>query len=165
MVLSFIKKLCVEQKKSKPETGDLAAVTKAVGVGVCDHSMKDSTSKRTAAQVIGGTAEQLAADYLELRGLKILARNFRVRGGELDLVAKDQQTVVFVEVRFRRNVRFGGASESISRKKRLRIILAAELFLLRQPELRESPCRFDCIFLDALQPDAIEWIQDAFRVE
>lgn len=110
----------------------------------------------------GERAETLAAQYLERRGLRLLARNFRVRGGEIDLVAREGKTLVFVEVRLRRNPAFGGAAESITARKRQRLILAARHWLLQHGE---APCRFDCILLDKLESGAIEWVKDAFAAD
>jgi putative endonuclease len=107
----------------------------------------------------GRRAEQQAAAFLESRGLRILARNWRCRMGEIDLVAADAGTVVFAEVRARASRAFGGAAESIDRAKRRKLIAAASLFLsTRNPE---APCRFDALLLDG--DGAIEWIRDAFR--
>jgi putative endonuclease len=110
----------------------------------------------------GARAETLAATYLKARGLRLLARNFRVRGGEIDLVAQEGGATVFVEVRLRRSSRFGGAAESITAAKRRRLILAARHWLL---EHGETPCRFDCILLNRLELSAIEWIRHAFEAD
>lgn len=107
----------------------------------------------------GREAEALAAAFLERQGLRVLTRNYRIRGGELDLVCRDGQTLVFVEVRLRTQAGFGGAAASITAGKRRRLILAARHYLLRHPE---APCRFDCVLLDRLDPAAIVWLRDAF---
>ncbi|MCK9284770.1 MAG: YraN family protein [Rhodocyclaceae bacterium] len=110
----------------------------------------------------GADAEQLAADYLARRGLHIEARNFRVRGGEIDLVCIEGGTRVFVEVRLRSNADFGGAAASITAAKRRRIVLAARHYLAQHGD---SNCRFDCVLLDALDARRIEWIRDAFAAD
>lgn len=110
----------------------------------------------------GPRAEALAATHLEQRGLRILARNFRVRGGEIDLVCQEGPCTVFVEVRLRRHAGYGSAGASITLAKRQRLILAARHWLARYGE---RPCRFDCILLDRLDPGAIEWLQDAFQAD
>ncbi|MEO8302803.1 MAG: YraN family protein [Betaproteobacteria bacterium] len=108
--------------------------------------------------VAGERAEALAAEFLRAQGVAILERNFRRRCGEIDLVAKDGDTLVFVEVRLRTRSDFGGAAASITAKKRARIAAAAGLYLAR---LRGTPpCRFDAVLLDALDPDRIEWLKD-----
>jgi len=107
----------------------------------------------------GAAAEALAAAYLERQGLAILARNYRCRGGEIDLVAREGATLVFVEVRLRRSTRFGGAGASVDARKRARILTAARHYL----GARAQPaCRCDVLALDALDPARIEWIRDAF---
>jgi putative endonuclease len=104
-------------------------------------------------------AESLAAQYLEAQGLTLAARNYRCRFGEIDIVAREGDTLVFVEVRRRRSEAFGGAAESITAAKRLRIIKAARHYLgrLRNP----PPCRFDAVLIRG-EPPRIEWIRNAF---
>jgi len=110
-------------------------------------------------QAAGRRAEDLAADYLAARGLKLIGRNYRCRLGEIDLILTDGPALVFVEVRLRRSAGFGGAAESITSKKRQRILAAARHYLSGKPE---RPCRFDALLLDALDTERIEWIRDAF---
>ena len=110
----------------------------------------------------GARAEALAAAYLGRHGLQIEARNFRIRGGEIDLVCRDGDTLVFVEVRLRRNADYGGAAASITATKRQRLILAARHYLARDPE---AACRFDCVLLSGLADTDIEWVRDAFSAD
>ena len=119
----------------------------------------------TPKQVAGNAAEALASAHLEQAGLRILLRNYRVRGGEIDCIALDGQTLVFVEVRLRRNARFGGAAASIDYRKQQRIIHAARCYLLRYPRQAERPCRFDCVLLASLDANQLEWIKDAFQAD
>lgn len=105
----------------------------------------------------GEAAELLAARFLAAQGLAIVERNYRCRGGEIDIIARDGRTVVFVEVRLRRNRAFGGAAESITATKRRRLRLAAEYYLARLPA--EPPCRFDAVLLDGLAAERIEWLR------
>lgn len=110
-------------------------------------------------QRIGMAAEELAARHLLAQGLRILERNFRVRGGEIDLIAKDGKSLVFVEVRLRTRNDFGGAGASITPQKQQRIILAARHYLQTHGE---QACRFDCVLLESLDAKAVEWIKGAF---
>ena len=105
----------------------------------------------------GAAAEALAASYLAARGLTVVHRNYRCRGGEIDLVARDGEMLVFVEVRLRRNRAFGTAAESITAAKRRRLRLAARHYLARLGH--EPPCRFDAVLLDALTTANIEWLR------
>jgi putative endonuclease len=107
----------------------------------------------------GAAAEELAARHLQKQGLRLLERNYRVRGGEIDLVMQEGETLVFVEVRLRRSGRYGGALESIDAHKRARILLAAKHRLGG----RDLPCRFDVVVLDDLREARIEWLRDAFH--
>ncbi|MDD3352281.1 YraN family protein [Zoogloea sp.] len=111
----------------------------------------------------GAAAEALAAEYLVRHGLTLLARNVRCRGGEVDLIAGDRGSLVFVEVRLRSNRDFGGAAASITVAKQRRIILAAQYWLLGPGRrFAQAPCRFDAVLLDRLEQDRIEWIRGAF---
>lgn len=109
----------------------------------------------------GRAAEALAEQLLEGAGLQIVARNFRCRHGEIDLIAREGETYVFCEVRLRRSQAYGGAVESITAKKRARIAAAARYFLTARPE---CACRFDVLLLQTLDPDRIRWIRNAFSV-
>jgi len=113
-------------------------------------------------RVAGARAEALAADFLAAHGVAIIERNFRRRCGELDLIARDGDTLVFVEVRLRTRRDFGGAAASITTAKRARMAAAAGLYLAR---LGHTPaCRFDAVLLDALDPARIEWLKDVMTV-
>ena len=104
----------------------------------------------------GARADEQAARFLAERGLKILARNYRCRGGEIDLVCRDGAILVFVEVRLRTNRDFGGAAASITPAKQRRITLAANHYLAGKPL---PACRFDAVLLDGAD---IDWIRNAF---
>lgn len=111
----------------------------------------------------GARAEELCAELMRRAGLRVLARNWRCRHGEIDLVAEEGTTLVFAEVRYRRDQRFGGAAESVTAAKQQRLIAAARFYLLRRPEGRGEPaCRFDVLLLDALEGARIQWIRNAF---
>jgi putative endonuclease len=114
---------------------------------------------RNRAKASGKHAEALSAAYLQARGLRLIARNYSCRLGEIDLILADGPTLVFTEVRLRRNHDFGGAAASITAAKRQRILLAARHYLSGRSE---QPCRFDVVLLDALDEEHIEWIMDAF---
>jgi putative endonuclease len=116
-------------------------------------------SKDTTHQRAGAAAEELAARYLLTQGMRIVERNFRVRGGEIDLIALDGKTLVFVEVRLRTHAGFGGAGASITSHKQQRIILAARHYLQLHGE---CACRFDCILMASLNVNTIEWLKGAF---
>jgi len=120
---------------------------------------------RTQRQRAGDAAEAEACARLEAAGCRILGRNVRYREGEIDIVADDRGTLVFVEVRMRRSDRFGGADGSVDAFKRRRLVRAAQHFLLQHfgGGSRTPPCRFDVITADG---DGIrDWIRDAFAAE
>ncbi len=114
----------------------------------------------------GAAAERLACAHLQAAGLQLIAANVGYRGGELDLVMRDGDCVVFVEVRHRRTAFFGGGAASIDAGKRRRLVLAAQQFLQAERTLRDRPCRFDVVETsgDAASP-SLHWIRDAFRAD
>ena len=113
----------------------------------------------------GVAAEELAAQYLKVRGLKVLARNLRCKAGELDLVCLDAGVLAIIEVRQRGSVEFGGASASVTWAKQRKIIRAAQFFLRRQKHWRNFPMRFDVLAVEGLPQGAhrVDWVKDAFR--
>ena len=113
----------------------------------------------------GAAAERLAADYLEARGIRVLARNLRCRCGEIDLVCLDAGVLAIVEVRQRAGMGFGGALASVTARKQGRILRAAGFFLQRRPHWRGLAMRFDVVAVQGLPQGVhrILWIKDAFR--
>ncbi len=112
----------------------------------------------------GAAAERRAGAWLRRRGLRPLDANYRCRAGEIDLVMRDGDTLVFVEVRYRKDGRFGGAAASVNRVKQQRIIKAASRYLQQHPRWADDVCRFDVVSLsgDEDNPE-IEWIRHAFE--
>jgi putative endonuclease len=109
----------------------------------------------------GGDMERLAERWLGAQGLTLVARNVRCRHGEIDLVMRDAATLVFVEVRYRQNARFGGAVASVDRPKQARLAAAAAWYLQRHPT--PLPCRFDVLAI-ASGGASIDWIRHAFTL-
>ncbi len=106
----------------------------------------------------GERAEALAATWLTARGLRISQRNYRCRFGEIDLIARDGDTVVFVEVRSRANDAYGGAAASITSTKRQRLLKTARHYLAGIAPM--PPCRFDALLLTG-DPPQFEWLRNA----
>ena len=126
--------------------------------------MNSNDTTAETSKAIGDRAEDHSARFLQRHGLTVLARNFRCRGGEIDLICRDGKALVFVEVRLRRNACFGGAAASITRNKQKRIILAAQHYLAINAK-NNADCRFDCLLLDGNHEHPIEWIRDAFSAD
>ena len=112
-------------------------------------------------QQLGSAAEERAAQHLGAAGLQILVRNYRCRMGELDLVARQANTLIVAEVRMRSDSRFGGAAASITWSKRRRIVRATRHLLARHPRLQKCAIRFDAVLVDGAD-GRIEWIRGAF---
>jgi putative endonuclease len=106
----------------------------------------------------GAGAEDEALAFLRGQGLRLLERNYRCRFGEIDLIMKEGATLVFVEVRMRKNTSFGGAAESITARKQKRIVAAARHYLSQSSVVPN--CRFDALLLRPNHP--ADWIRDAF---
>jgi putative endonuclease len=113
---------------------------------------------------VGKHWESVAADFLGKQGLAIVARGYTCRLGEIDIVATHDDTLVIVEVRYRRNCRFGSASESVESRKQARILRAARHFLMLHPQYASCPMRFDIIAIDGRdgRSAGIDWLQNAF---
>jgi putative endonuclease len=111
---------------------------------------------------LGQRAEDLALAFLESRGLRLLARNYHFRLGEIDLVMRDGETLVFVEVRLRHTCGHGSAAESVTRNKQDKLIQGALHFLGARSELDELDVRFDVLAMSELQVDESCWIKNAF---
>jgi putative endonuclease len=106
----------------------------------------------------GADAENLAAAFLERAGLKLVERNYRCRFGEIDLIARDGATLVFVEVRMRSSERFGGAAASITAAKQAKLLRTARHYLADMA--RAPQCRFDALLVNGTS-NAIEWLKNA----
>ncbi len=119
---------------------------------------KDNTS------TIGAKGEDIAANYLINQGLGEISRNFTCRLGEIDLIMSDQQTLVFIEVKYRKNTNFGGAIAAISSSKQTKLQKTANFYLQKQQlNAYNTACRFDVIALDGnLHDPTITWIKNAF---
>ena len=126
--------------------------------------MSNNDTTRQTSGSAGRQAEDLAARFLEKKKLRLIARNYRCRGGEIDLVCRDGKVLVFVEVRLRQNTAFGGAAASVTAIKQRRIILAAQHFLMTNA-LTNDDCRFDCILMNGTSGNDIEWLRDAFSLD
>ena len=126
--------------------------------------MSNNDTTRQTSGSAGRQAENLAARFLEKKKLRIIARNYRCRGGEIDLVCRDGKVLVFVEVRLRQSTAFGGAAASVTAIKQRRIILAAQHFLMTNA-LTNDDCRFDCILMNGTSGNDVEWLRDAFSLD
>jgi len=110
----------------------------------------------------GAAVEKLALAHLRAGGLQLLRRNYRCAGGEADIVMRDLDELVFVEVRYRNSDAFGGAAHSVDAGKRRRLRLAGESFLQSHPG-HKGGCRFDVVAVGGAAPNyQLDWIRDAF---
>lgn len=115
--------------------------------------------RRSPKQEQGREWEQAALAHLRRHGLVLVEANFRCKGGEIDLVMRDGEALVFVEVRQRADCRHGGAAASITPAKIRRLARAARFYLMRCP--RTPPCRFDVIAIDG---GRLDWLRNAIEV-
>lgn len=115
---------------------------------------------------LGQLAEQVAAEFLEQQGLKLIERNYRCRNGEIDLIMRFGSYLVFVEVRYRKYRNYGGAAASVDWRKQQKLLSAAQHYLQKR-RATNRPCRFDVI---AVSPDSdgtlcCDWITNAFELD
>ena len=104
-------------------------------------------------QSLGKLGENLACAVLEQRGYEIIARRYRTNLGEIDIVARDAETTVFVEVKSRAGDDFGGGAEAVTRSKQRKVTLMAMDYLARH-RLEDTPCRFDVVTVDIVDGKA-----------
>ena len=117
--------------------------------------MKQNNKRET-----GGAYERLAGEYLEKQGLCILEKNYRCSLGEIDLIARDGEYLVFVEVKYRTSFHQGYPVSAVNRNKQKKISRVARYYLLREVHSCEVPCRFDVVGIDR---NGIHWIRNAFE--
>lgn len=124
------------------------------------------TAAEGSTRARGAEFEHAARRHLLAAGLDEVARNANSRYGELDLVMRERDTLVFVEVRYRSDARYGGGGASVDAHKRRKLVRAAQAFLARHPRYADLPCRFDVIEAEG-DPAAprLNWLKDAFRAD
>ncbi|MCK4743081.1 MAG: YraN family protein [Sulfuriflexus sp.] len=116
---------------------------------------------QTKQQLTGKFNENLACQYLEKQGLVLVERNFSCRRGEIDIIMRDKDSIVFVEVRYRRTDKFGNAMESVNIHKQKRLSLTARHYLLQTRTPLNA--RFDVVAISGVEPNTtIEWVKNAF---
>lgn len=155
----------------RPRLKGAERVPRAAGGEGGATAVKAGHSPRTPKQRAGDAAEEAACAHLAAQGCVILARNARFREGELDIVAREGGTLLFVEVRLRSGARFGGAGASVDAFKRKRLVRAAQHWLQQTHGAQAGgargaawpPCRFDVITANA--GGVTEWIRDAFTAD
>lgn len=119
--------------------------------------------KLTLKKQVGQAAEHFARDYLVSKGLSFVQSNFYCKQGEIDLIMKERDSLVFVEVRYRSSSAFGSAAESVTYPKQQKVLRAAEYYLM-QHRIPNHFCRFDVIGIAGNQKE-VEWIKDAFGAD
>jgi putative endonuclease len=112
------------------------------------------------SKLIGSKAEDIACSFLIKNGLVLITRNYHCRYGEIDLIMQDSDTLVFVEVRYRKNSTYGSVAETVNKSKQRKLIFSANYYLAHHPS--DSALRFDVVALSPGQ--APHWINNAFSV-
>jgi len=113
----------------------------------------------------GNQAENLALAYLQERDLRLIEQNYLTKCGEIDIIMldKSEQTLVFVEVRYRQDDQFGSATDTVDRYKQSKLIRTAQQYLQQHSKYQEFICRFDVVGVESdLKYPKINWIKDAF---
>jgi len=119
-------------------------------------------------QTTGKSAEEFAKRYLQDQGLTLVDQNYRCKYGEIDLIMRDKQTTVFVEVRYRKSHHFGSGAESVNYHKQRKLLATASHYLQNDLKAAKRPCRFDVISLTTSAPPGnndytVQWIADAIQ--
>ena len=113
--------------------------------------------------LLGPAYEREAERFLRSHGLRTIERNYRCKGGEIDLIMRDDKTVVFVEVRYRRSIAYGTPIETVTYGKQKRLLHAANHYLMKHAAVRDHPCRFDIVGISGeRQSVKLSWIKNAF---
>jgi len=115
--------------------------------------------RKKSTKNIGDHAESIAENFLINKKVKIIEKNFRIKAGEIDLIADDKGTLAFIEVKYRSSSNFGQPFETVTHSKQQKIIRTAQSYLQKHPKLANKACRFDVI---SIHKQDINWIQNAF---
>lgn len=119
------------------------------------------TFRNTRAK--GSHSEQVAVDYLIKQGLTLVEQNTHSRYGEIDIIMREGEEWVFIEVRYRKTLHFGGGLESVNHSKQQKLIKTAEIYMQKHHKIEFKTCRFDIIELSGeITKAKINWIQNAF---
>lgn len=111
----------------------------------------------------GDYYESVALAHLEKAGLQLVEQNFRCKTGEIDIICRDGEELVFVEVRYRSNPDYASALESVSHAKQRKLIRAAQIYLQKINGVHTQPCRFDVVAIEpGPQADGVQWLRNAF---
>jgi putative endonuclease len=152
-----------QQKAIRQRQRKAKASTKACAAYESQERTHTAMAAVSPSQQTGHQAEDQALHYLQSCGLTVLARNLRSKTGEIDLIAVDGNTLVFIEVRQRHSRQYGGAAASVNRQKQARLLRTAQYFLPRLVECyfrgMMPACRFDVV---GVEPEGLVWIKDAF---
>lgn len=127
---------------------------------------KKNQQEPVQTRTFGKDIEHWVEQQLQAQGLKALYQNALSKMGEIDLIMLDGKELVFVEVRYRRTNLYGDGIDSVTKHKRVKLIRAAQYFLLKNPQYADLPCRFDVVGVSPLGENyKMSWIQNAFEVE
>lgn len=121
--------------------------------------------KKATARQIGHEMENLACAYLQQQGLQLLLRNYRCRMGEIDFIMRERECIVFVEVKYRRQLQYGASVEMIHHAKQLKLIRTANYYLLKNRLALNQSARFDAVTIDGpSQKQKICWLKNIIDV-
>ncbi|THB67751.1 MAG: YraN family protein [Gammaproteobacteria bacterium] len=124
--------------------------------------------RKNSKKETGDSGEKLAQTKLKKHGLTLVNKNYRAKIGEIDLIMRDSDYIVFVEVRVRLNNRYASGAESVTYRKQQKIIKTAQLFLQQNPKYADMPARFDVVDIASgnnMEEYRIDWIKNAFQIE
>lgn len=111
---------------------------------------------------VGNQYESEAQRFLEKQNIVLIEANYHCRHGEIDLIMKDEDFIVFIEVKYRKDANHGAAAEMVTPAKQKKIIRTAQHFLMCNPRYQNFACRFDVIAFDGDNAHSINWLRSAF---
>ncbi len=133
---------------------------------MASHNHSEQPPKKLSSRAFGQQREQQARTFLEKKGLLFITNNYQCKAGEIDLIMREQETLVFIEVRFRKDLDYGTSAESVVKRKQYRIIRTAQHYLQERDLIDKHYCRFDVIAITEKNGlEKLEWIKDAFWVK
>jgi putative endonuclease len=160
--VKFIGNLSARFKNQRLARRQARLPVRQAGINRIERNESLESTISVNKKVLGKKGEEEALQYLQVKGYEILELNYRWGRGEIDIICKKKNLIIFVEVKTRKSRLFGDPVEAVDKRKQRQIIKIAERYLVQEKLYNKSDCRFDVI---TLSRDKLNHIKDAFRPE